>query len=249
MAKNALKVRPIAVLIDAENVSQPKLMFGLLQELSKCGTVGLKRVYGNAAAVAKWKDEASEFGIEVGLKSLNPKRKNASDFSLIIDAMDLMHSGKYGGFCIVSSDSDFLPLVQRIRREGISVYNCGEDEKTTTSRNAYSRFFAVEHMLKPVVRPKADAIAKKVVKPALARGSIKPTQDVLDKFCTVVAAAGGRSQKITLVSLGQRLGKDYESFSAKKYGHAGLGKFLLAHDELFVCDKKDGKGVSHVKLR
>ncbi|MGV8995399.1 MAG: NYN domain-containing protein [Parvibaculaceae bacterium] len=241
--------RPIAVLIDAENVGQPKLMPNLLRKLSERGVVGLTRVYGNAQAVNKWITEASEFGLEAKPQNQSPARKNVSDFALIIDALDLMHSGKFGGFCIVSSDSDFLLLAKRLRAEGLAVYNCGEDKKTVESRKAYTAFFSVENLLKPAPQPVAKETAKVTKKPAALQAVKAPTTEVLKKFSAVVEAEGGRVQIISLVSLGHRLRRDFPAFRVKQYRHATLSKFLLAHNDLFECSMKDGKVVTHVKLR
>ena len=244
MAEKLKSDKPIAILIDAENVLQPDLMAGLLLRLQMHGTVGLKRAYGNLGAIEKWKKVAIEFGIQPMLQ-FNPNDKgNASDFALTIDAMDLLHSDRFGAFCIVSSDSDFVPLVTRLRAEGLPVYGCGEAKKTVETRKSYDDFFEVETLLRSAKSPpKKNAPAKKK---AADSSRIEPSNAVLDRVAKVVAAAGGKKAKITLTGLGQRLKKDFPEFRIKDYHYATLGKFLAAFPERFEFSSEDGK--SHVKL-
>lgn len=239
-----LSGKPIAVLIDAENVLQPDLVSGLLSRLTAHGRVGLMRAYGNMGAIEKWKSVSIEFGIQPMLQ-FNPTDKgNASDFALTIDAMDLLHSDRFGAFCIVSSDSDFVPLVTRLRAEGLPVYGCGEAKKTVETRKSYDDFFEVETLLKSAKSPPKKNAPEK--KKAADSGRIEPSNAVLDHVAKVVATAGGKKAKITLTGLGQRLKKDFPEFRIKDYHYASLGKFLAAFPGRFEFSTKDGK--SYVKL-
>src|SRR6188768_2350706 len=117
----------LAVLIDADN-AQPSIVDGLLAEISKYGTASVKRIYGDwtSPQLKGWKvvllshsiQPIQQFGYTTG--------KNATDSAMIIDAMDLLYSERFDGFCIVSSDSDFTRLAARIRESGLMVYGCGE---------------------------------------------------------------------------------------------------------------------------
>ena len=117
----------LAVLIDADNVTH-KALDVLFQEIAKFGDVAVKRIYGDFTSTdnARWKDVLNEYAIKPVAQFAYTTGKNASDSALIIDAMDLLHTGRFDGFCIVSSDSDFTGLAMRIKEEGLKVYGFGE---------------------------------------------------------------------------------------------------------------------------
>ena len=117
----------LAVLIDADN-AQPSVIEGLLAEVAKLGVASVKRIYGDwtSTGTTQWKQCLLRYSISPVQQFAYTKGKNATDASLIIDAMDLMHSHRFGGFCLVSSDSDFTALARRLREEGLVVYGFGE---------------------------------------------------------------------------------------------------------------------------
>jgi uncharacterized LabA/DUF88 family protein len=119
--------KKLAVLIDAEN-AQPEIIEGLLAEIALYGTASVKRIYGNWTTpnLQPWKEVLLNYSIQPMQQFNYTTGKNATDSALIIDAMDLLYTGKFDGFCIVSSDSDFTRLAQRIRESGLSVYGFGE---------------------------------------------------------------------------------------------------------------------------
>lgn len=236
--------KPIAVLIDAENVLQPDLVESLIEKLAMLGPVGLKRVYGNEKALEKWKCVAMQFGIQPMLQFNPPNGKNATDFAITIDAMDLLYRRRFGAFCIVSSDSDFIPLARRIQAEGLAVYNCGEDKKTIESRRSYTGFFSVESLLKPRVK---ETKAKKSTAKEKAANRVV-TNAELECVRRVLVKSKGGAQEMLLTSFGQKLKKELPEFEAKNYGHAGLKKFLKAHPSLFDVSDKGAAGKTYVKL-
>ena len=117
----------LAVLIDADN-AQPGITEGLLAEVAKYGTAHVKRAYGDwtGPQLKGWKDALLTHSIQPIQQFGYTKGKNATDSALIIDAMDLLYSGRLDGFCLVSSDSDFTRLAARIRESGLIVYGFGE---------------------------------------------------------------------------------------------------------------------------
>src|SRR5690242_21842776 len=117
----------LAVLIDADN-AQPKLVEGLLAEVARYGTAHVKRAYGDWTNnhLSGWKDRLLDFSIQPIQQFGYTKGKNATDSAMIIDAMDLLYTGQFDGFCIVSSDSDFTRLASRIRESGLTVYRSEE---------------------------------------------------------------------------------------------------------------------------
>ena len=121
------ETRRLAVLIDAEN-AQVAILSELLAEIAKLGSATVRRIYGDFtnSALASWREPLLAHSIQAVQQYRNTVHKNASDSALIIDAMDLLHSGRFDGFCIVSSDSDFTRLASRIREDGLLVYGFGE---------------------------------------------------------------------------------------------------------------------------
>lgn len=131
----------LAVLFDADNV-QHSQVGAVLAKVARLGTAAVKRAYGDwtTQTLHGWKPVASQHVIQPMQQFANTTGKNATDSALIIDAMDLLHSGRFQGFCIVSSDSDFTRLATRIREEGIPVYGFGRTTTPPAFRNACSEF-------------------------------------------------------------------------------------------------------------
>ena len=117
----------LAVLIDADN-ARPSITEGLLAEVAKYGTAHVKRAYGDwtGTSLKGWKDQLLAQSIQPIQQFAYTTGKNATDTAMVIDAMDLLYSGRFDGFCIVSSDSDFTRLAARLRESGLTVYGFGE---------------------------------------------------------------------------------------------------------------------------
>src|SRR5687768_6180961 len=138
----------LAVLIDADNASA-KIADGLFEEIAKIGEASVRRIYGdfsNARSKA-WADILSKHAIIPQQQFAYTTGKNASDITLVIDAMDLLHSGRFDGFCLVSSDSDFTRLASRIREQGVDVFGFGERRTPESFRQACRRFVYTENLL------------------------------------------------------------------------------------------------------
>lgn len=137
--------RRLAVLIDADN-AQPSVIEGLLAEVAKFGVAGVKRIYGDWTSTkhAQWKLCLLEHSITPIQQFAYTSGKNATDSSLIIDAMDLLYSKQLDGFCLVSSDSDFTRLAQRIREAGMVVYGFGEKKTPKPFVAACDKFIYTE---------------------------------------------------------------------------------------------------------
>src|ERR1700734_1872836 len=137
----------LAVLIDADN-AQPSITEGLLAEVAKYGTAHVKRAYGDwtAPQLRGWKDQLLSQSIQPIQQFAYTRGKNATDAAMVIDAMDLLYSGRFDGFCIVSSDSDFTRLAQRIRESGQTVYGFGEHKTPKSFVAACDKFIYVENL-------------------------------------------------------------------------------------------------------
>lgn len=135
----------LAVLIDADN-AQPSVIEGLLAEVAKFGVASVKRIYGDWTSTShtQWKHSLLKHSISPVQQFAYTKGKNATDCSLIIDAMDLMYTRRFDGFCLVSSDSDFTRLAQRLREEGLTVYGFGEKKTPDPFVQACDKFIYTE---------------------------------------------------------------------------------------------------------
>ena len=139
--------RPIAILIDGDN-AQPSLIEHVLAETAKYGIVTTRRVYGDwtTPQMTGWKDSLNSFAVQPMQQFRYTVGKNATDSALIIDAMDLLHGGTVGGFCIVSSDSDYTRLATRIREQGLFVMGVGRSDTPKAFVNACEVFVYTENL-------------------------------------------------------------------------------------------------------
>lgn len=137
----------LAVLIDADNASAQTIQ-AILEETTKFGEATVKRIYGNFVGDSgKWKSVINEYAIKPMQQFAYTKGKNATDGFMIIDAMDLLYTNRFDGFCIVSSDSDFTALAIRLKEQGVTVYGFGKEQTPEAFRNACSQFIYVENLL------------------------------------------------------------------------------------------------------
>src|ERR1700740_1495694 len=138
----------LAVLIDADNASA-RIADGLFGEIAKVGEASVRRIYGDFSnqRLKSWTEILQKYAIDPYQQFAYTTGKNASDIALVIDAMDLLHSGRFDGFCLVSSDSDFTRLAARIREEGGDVYGFGEQKTPESFRQACRRFIYTENLL------------------------------------------------------------------------------------------------------
>ena len=137
----------LAVLIDADNASH-KIAEGLFEEIARIGEASVRRIYGDFSSTRSrgWAEELARFAIIPQQQFAYTQGKNASDITLVIDAMDLLHSGRFDGFCLVSSDSDFTRLAARIREQGVDVFGFGEQKTPESFRQACRRFIYTENL-------------------------------------------------------------------------------------------------------
>lgn len=144
-----------AVLIDADNAS-PAMAGSILTEIAKYGTTFVKRAYGDwtGPGLNGWKERLLEQSIQPIQQFAYTQGKNSTDSAMIIDAMDLLYSGKFGGFCIVSSDSDFTRLASRIRESGLVVFGCGERKTPRPFVTACDKFIYLENLVTMTGPPK-----------------------------------------------------------------------------------------------
>lgn len=138
----------LAILIDAENVSA-RLAQAIFDEVATIGEANVRRIYGDFSnnLLKGWSQTLKTHAILPCQSFPNTAGKNAADIALLIDAMDLLHSGRFDGFCLVSSDSDFTRLAARIREHGLDVYGFGERKTPESFRRACKRFIYIENLI------------------------------------------------------------------------------------------------------
>jgi NYN domain len=161
--------RRFAVLIDADNTS-PRIAAGLFEEIAKFGEASVRRIYGDFSGtrLKSWAEILQKYAIDPYQQFAYTTGKNASDIALVIDAMDLLHSERFDGFCLVSSDSDFTRLASRLREEGADVYGFGARKTPESFRQACRRFIYTENLLPEAPAEAAGEGRREPVPPASA---------------------------------------------------------------------------------
>jgi uncharacterized LabA/DUF88 family protein len=253
----------IALLIDADNSPAAKIGV-ILSELAKYGVANIRRAYGNwkSPALVSWEKVLHEYAIRPMQQFDYTKGKNATDAAMIIDAMDLLYEHDLDGFGIVSSDSDFTPLVMRIRTNGPEVYGFGEMKTPAPFVNACSKFLYLENLGQPAEAEPEVAKTPATKKPAtsskkpdapLKKDTVALKQDT--KLVTLlrdsVENAKGEDGWANLGAVGTQIGNQ-ASFDSRNYGYARLGDLIKATDLFeiemrgntkYVRDKRAGKAI------
>ena len=242
----------LAVLIDADN-AQAAVIEGLLAEIARFGEATVKRIYGDftSSSSAGWKKVLNRHAIKPVQQFAYTTGKNATDSSLIIDAMDLLYTRRFDGFCLVSSDSDFTGLALRIREEGLMVFGFGEKKTPEAFRNACHRFLFTE-VLRPVSAKPVEAAAAKPAKkpagkaapkavPAAAPVEEPPAQDFPRAFVLeALDKAGDDSGWAGLGAFGSYLNKLQPDFDSRLYGFRKLSDLVRARTDIFECEERAG---------
>ncbi|WP_114588056.1 NYN domain-containing protein [Microbacterium arborescens] len=226
----------LAVLVDADNVS-PSRIGGVLAEIATYGTASVKRVYGDwtKSQLRGWKDAASEHVIQPMQQFDNTTGKNATDSALIIDAMDLLYTRRFQGFCIVSSDSDFTRLASRIREEGVTVYGFGERKTPEAFRNACDQFTYLEVL--GVVDEK-DA-ARSTTAERWTSAALRGDARLVALLRSAVETASADDGWSDLGTVGQLMRKQQPDFDPRNWGYAKLSDLVRAVG-LFTIESKPG---------
>ncbi|MBL8674767.1 MAG: NYN domain-containing protein, partial [Rhodospirillales bacterium] len=230
----------LAVLIDADNASS-RIASGLFEEIAKIGEASVRRIYGDFSGtrLKAWADVMSTFAIMPHQNFAYTTGKNASDIALVIDAMDLLHSGRFDGFCLVSSDSDFTRLAARIREQGVDVYGFGEQKTPEAFRQACRRFVYTENLLPAL--PAADVPARPGAARTAPAGKQRPSE-AAPLIKTAIAQLEDDDGWVALGRVGQRLAILAPDFDPRTYGHARLGD-LVERAGAFDVRRNDAGGV------
>jgi uncharacterized LabA/DUF88 family protein len=232
----------LAVLIDADN-AQPALVGALLAEIAKYGTAHVKRAYGDwtTGNLRGWKDHLLAQSIQPIQQFAYTRGKNSTDAALVIDGMDLLYSGRFDGFCIVSSDSDFTRLAARIRESGMTVYGFGERKTPKPFVAACDKFTYVENLGYEHDAATADAALPPV--PRSSGAQLKADTALVNRLRSAVQAASDDDGWAPLASVGQILTNQSPDFDSRTYGYAKLSD-LMAAATMFELERRspgDGK--------
>lgn len=235
---SADKDRKLALLIDADN-AQPAIVEGLLAEVAKYGTAHVKRIFGDwtSTRLKGWKDALLAHSIQPIQQFGYTSGKNSTDSAMIIDAMDLLYSERFDGFCIVSSDSDFTRLAARIRESGLKVYGFGEKKTPSPFVAACDKFIYTE-----ILRGRGDeeAVART---PVPEIGKDKRLANLLRN---AVDAASDDTGWAFLGSVGSYLVKQMPDFDARSYGYSKLRELVVASN-LFDIEERALPGAGAAK--
>lgn len=239
MSENAAR---LAVLIDADN-AQPGIADGLLTEVARYGTAHVKRAYGDwtGTSLKGWKDQLLAQSIQPVQQFAYTTGKNSTDTAMVIDAMDLLYSGRFDGFCLVSSDSDFTRLAARLRESGLTVYGFGERKTPKPFVAACDKFIYIENL-----RHDSAAIQPADTGPAAAArasaAQLKRDAALVGRLRDAVEAASDEDGWAALGYVGTLITKQQPDFDPRSYGYAKLSDLMPA-TTLFELERRSpGEG-------
>ena len=229
----------LAVLIDADNASA-KIADGLFEEIAKIGEASVRRIYGDFSdpRSKSWAEKLSRYAIIPQQQFAYTTGKNASDITLVIDAMDLLHSGRFDGFCLVSSDSDFTRLAARIREQGVDVFGFGEQKTPESFRQACRKFVYTENLLN------GTATNKDAVPPS---NPLQPASAAVPIIKKVIAQMESEDGWVPLGEVGGRLSNLASDFDPRTFGFRKLSD-LVRKTNSFEIERPKG-GLMRIRIK
>lgn len=231
-------LKNIALLIDADNASHAGID-PVLTVLAELGQVNIRRAYGNWAkpALSNWNKITHRFGIQPMQQFDLTKGKNATDIAMAIDAIDLLNAGKVDGFGIMSSDSDFTPLVTRLRQDGMIVYGFGSAKAPEAFRSACTRYIDVDQLIKTNSSDEKSGPGNAI------------DQDLINLLGEAWKASSRDDEGFArLHEVGQIAG-NRSSFDVRNYGFKRLSDLMRAASDNFTMERRDDKQLYVKRLR
>jgi uncharacterized LabA/DUF88 family protein len=241
MSDSATVAKPLAVLIDADNASAA-VIAAVLTEIATYGTASVKRIYGNWTSdhLKSWKGPLLEHSIQPIQQFSYTTGKNSTDSAMIIDAMDLLYTGRFSGFCLVTSDSDFTRLASRIREQGLVVYGFGEKKTPKPFVVACDKFIYTE-----VIQVASESAGTGSEKGKKSGADLRKDAQLVKQIGMAIdSATGEESEWASLGVVGTQLSKRMPDFDSRNYGYGKLSDLLEAIG-LFELIRKD----KHVQIR
>lgn len=246
----------LAVLIDADNIPYSNVK-GMIEEIAKYGTPTFKRIYGDwtRPTVAGWKSVLLENAITPVQQYGYTKGKNSTDSAMIIDAMDILYSGKVDGFCIVSSDSDFTRLATRLREAGMKVFGIGERKTPLPFIVACDKFIYLEIINTSVASSESVIVVKKKGKPVVSKkkseenDSMAMNRKVKQVIATSISDLADDNGWAFLGDVGNLILKKQPDFDPRNYGFTKLTPLIRSLD--FEIDERDSgrDNIKHIYIR
>jgi hypothetical protein len=237
----------LAVLIDADN-AQASVIEGILAEVARFGEATVKRIYGDFTSPnsSSWKKVLQKYAIKPVQQFAYTTGKNSTDSTLIIDAMDLLYTRKFDGFCLVTSDSDFTGLATRLREEGLTVLGFGEHKTPDAFRNACHKFIFTEVLRPSIAEPQAatpGTKAEPTPAPAKVASGRNPTPSFPTKFVLdALEQSSDENGWAYLGTFGRYLTNLQPDFDSRVYGYKKLSDLVKAKTDLFVTDERTTPG-------
>lgn len=224
-------LKNIALLIDADNTT-PAGIDPVLTVMAELGQVNIRRAYGNFAkqGLSKWDQITNKYGIRPQQQFDVSKGKNATDMAMTIDAIDLLYQGKVDGFGIMSSDSDFTPLVTRLRQDGIVVYGFGGAKTPDAFKSVCTRFIDIDQLIR---NAKED---EKTANPAAAADA-----DLLDLIGAAYKEAKRDDEGFARLQQVGQIAGNRSSFDVRNYGFKNLSDLFRSLDNYKVERRDDGQ--------
>lgn len=229
----------LAVLIDADN-AQPLIVEGLLAEIAKYGTANVKRIYGDwtSTKLRGWKEHLLNHSIQPIQQFGYTTGKNATDSAMIIDAMDLLYTDQFDGFCIVSSDSDFTKLAARIRESGLVVYGFGEQKTPDPFVAACDKFIYTE-----VLRSDEEDDEESTFR-RMSTNELKQDTKLVNLMRSAIEASSDESGWAHLGQVGSYISKQSPEFDPRNYGYRKLSNLVKTIKLFEIEERSSGEGQS-----
>jgi uncharacterized LabA/DUF88 family protein len=250
----------LAVLIDADNVPYASIK-EMFEEIAKYGTPTFKRIYADwtKPTVSGWKTVLLENAITPIQQYSYTTGKNATDSAMIIDAMDILYSGKVDGFCIISSDSDFTRLATRLREAGMKVFGFGEKKTPKPFISACDKFIYIEILVaepfieentEPGKLPAAQQPLKEQPKSKARSPILKTDKRLIKLIADSIEDIGDENGWTFLGDLGNILIKKQPNFDSRNYGFSKLVSLIKSMGQFEINERETGKGnIKHVYVR
>lgn len=238
----------LAVLIDADNIPY-RLIGGILEEIAKYGSPTFKRIYADWTKphVSGWKSVLLDHAITPVQQYSYTTGKNSSDSALIIDAMDILYTGRVDGFCVVSSDSDFTRLATRLREAGMKVFGMGEQKTPSPFRAACDKFIYIEILDQQEAGPKQIKLSDLRKKEKVISKADKTLVNLVTSSINDIADENGWAY---LGELGNLLLKKRPDFDPRNYGFSKLILLIKSLGQFEVDVRETGKkNVKQVYIR
>ncbi len=246
----------LAVLIDADNIPSGNVK-GMLEEIAKYGTPTFKRIYGDwtKPTISGWKSVLLENAITPVQQYSYTRGKNATDSAMIIDAMDILYSGKVDGFCLVSSDSDFTRLATRLREAGMKVIGIGERKTPSSFIVACDKFIYLEILSTSSSGSESFADKKKRGKPSSSKKkneeneSLAQTKKARQLIASSINDLADENGWAYLGDVGNLILKKQPDFDPRNFGFTKLTPLIKSLD--FVIDERDSgqSGIKYIYIR